>query len=989
MAYRKAKVDFYYTEGADLQALLEYEESLEENLNKLHRHLLDEDAEWFASDEFLGDWTVAPKSISPQLHHNSLISSDPWQQWATICDEEQDKLKRWESGHNKTTEKPRGMPLAEFRLMAEPSIHFHVLSSLWMLKVGSRYEKHLAECAYGNRLRRTQEGKINTFSLGSFQPYLFQYRKWRDNGLRAMHSALEEDKKVVSITADVSSFYHELNPDFMLDERFLESVGISLGVASNTLNRIFISALKAWAQRTPLKRGLPVGLPASGIVANMALIELDRVIQKEVAPLYYGRYVDDIMLVMENGADFTSAGDVWEWLFKRSGGLLDWATKEKNGVAFRPEYLKDNSLVEFKNEKNKIFLLNGEHGKAMLGTLSHQIQEKSSEWRMLPCLPEKPEHIATELISVSQGDGEAADNLRKTDRLSMRRADFALTLRDFEAYARDLDPEAWEPHRKAFLEAFLRYVVAPPSFFDLAKYFPRVLQLAISCEDFEMAHRLNDQLDHLVRRVESECAFVLKGQVVSDDLSEEVLGRWKDKIHRMADLSIRTAMPVRISRKGKKQWSATSHESLRDIQDWHKRLFSHDLAVVPFRFSGLKELIDSRSAVSPKEYSFCSVLNLLPDILTERLSWLASRLKMIKECSLPFGLVFSTRPFSLQEMFLIHPEPYSEKGREEISGWIFALRGFGVVDKLPSWNERKGMLSVTKTDAETPQRIALASWKTDLNSWTASVAGKKDPDGTRYQRYADLLNGVIRSREKPSYLLLPELSVPPRWFVRYAHKLKGCGISLVGGVEYLHRRTKKVSNQVWAALKHDGLGFPSMMIYRQDKQRPAIHEERELFDLAGLKLVPVKKWKVPPVIQHGNFRFALLICSELTNIAYRSALRGKIDALFVPEWNPDTETFNALVESAALDIHAYIIQCNDRQYGDSRIRAPYKEQWQRDLVRIKGGLNDFFVIGQIDIPALRQFQSYHRSPKKPFKPVPDGFHEAMEEARKVLPDNLN
>ena len=52
---------------------------------------------------------------------------------------------------------------------------------------------------------------------------------------------------------------------------------------------------------------------------------------------------------------------------------------------------------------------------------------------------------------------------------------------------------------------------------------------------------------------------------------------------------------------------------------------------------------------------------------------------------------------------------------------------------------------------------------------------------------------------------------------------------------------------------------------------------------------------------------------------------------FVPH---DTDTFNALVESAALDIHAYIIQCNNRQYGDSRIRAPYKDRWKRDLLRV-------------------------------------------------------
>ncbi|MDB5870106.1 MAG: reverse transcriptase [Polaromonas sp.] len=108
-----------------------------------------------------------------------------------------------------------------------------------------------------------------------------------------------------------------------------------------------------------------------------------------------------------------------------------------------------------------------------------------------------------------------------------------------------------------------------------------------------------------------------------------------------------------------------------------------------------------------------------------------------------------------------------------------------------------------------------------------------------------------------------------------------------------------------------------------------------------------------------------------------------MDALFVPEWNQDTETFNALVESAALDIHAYIIQCNDRQYGDSRIRVPLKDNWRRDVLRVKGGIEDYCVTGEIDIKALRQFQSSHRSPNGPFKPVPDGF--AINHGRKVLP----
>ena len=150
-----------------------------------------------------------------------------------------------------------------------------------------------------------------------------------------------------------------------------------------------------------------------------------------------------------------------------------------------------------------------------------------------------------------------------------------------------------------------------------------------------------------------------------------------------------------------------------------------------------------------------------------------------------------------------------------------------------------------------------------------------------------------------------------------------------------------------------------------------------------MELKPDKPWKTPPILQHGDLRFALLICSELTNIHYRAALRGKVDALFVPEWNQDSETFNALVESAALDMHAYIVQCNCRQYGDSRIRAPAKDSWARDVLRVKGGVTDYCVIGEIDVQALRQFQSSHRSPTKPFKPVPDGFE--IDFGRKVLP----
>lgn len=349
------------------------------------------------------------------------------------------------------------------------------------------------------------------------------------------------------------------------------------------------------------------------------------------------------------------------------------------------------------------------------------------------------------------------------------------------------------------------------------------------------------------------------------------------------------------------------------------------------------------------------------------------------------GLLFATRPFNLLELFILNRNAYAESERETMRAVVLAVRGFELGEKFPCFDEHDRVLQIPDGTTSRKCTIAVSSWQTHMGSWTASVMRMPDPDADRYARLCRLLDGVIAQPRDSRYLILPELALPAHWFIRIARKLQRRGISLITGIEYLHATKARVRNQIWAALSHNGLGFPSLMIYRQDKQRPALHEEQELQRLAGLDMKPNKVWKTPPIIQHGDLRFALLICSELTNIGYRAALRGKVDVLFVPEWNPDTETFNALVESSALDMHAYIIQCNDRQYGDSRIRAPFKDSWKRDVLRVKGGVTDYCVIGEIDVQSLRQFQSSHRSPDKLFKPVPDGFNDAMDHNRKVLP----
>ncbi|MCV4731844.1 hypothetical protein OFB80_28560, partial [Escherichia coli] len=98
-------------------------------------------------------------------------------------------------------------------------------------------------------------------------------------------------------------------------------------------------------------------------------------------------------------------------------------------------------------------------------------------------------------------------------------------------------------------------------------------------------------------------------------------------------------------------------------------------------------------------------------------------------------------------------------------------------------------------------------------------------------------------------------------------------------------------------------------------------------------------------------------CSELQNSKARIRFQGALDALMVLSWNKDLDTFASLIESAALDIHAYTILVNNRKYGDSRVRSPAKEPFMRDIARVKGGDNDFVVAATLDIDSLRAFQS--------------------------------
>lgn len=171
------------------------------------------------------------------------------------------------------------------------------------------------------------------------------------------------------------------------------------------------------------------------------------------------------------------------------------------------------------------------------------------------------------------------------------------------------------------------------------------------------------------------------------------------------------------------------------------------------------------------------------------------------------------------------------------------------------------------------------------------------------------------------------------------------------------------------------------------KKEAGVNEDKELTHKYG------KTWtqfygdnRLKPIYNHNGFHFGIMVCSEMQNSKERIAFQGEIDSLVVLAWNQDLETFSALVEACALDVHAYTILVNNRNYGDSRVRSPAKKDFHRDIARLRGGKNDFCVTVELDIEKLRAFQSRAKrwtTDGDPFKPVPEGFKISTK--RKISP----
>ncbi|KEH94010.1 hypothetical protein, partial [Clostridium botulinum] len=211
--------------------------------------------------------------------------------------------------------------------------------------------------------------------------------------------------------------------------------------------------------------------------------------------------------------------------------------------------------------------------------------------------------------------------------------------------------------------------------------------------------------------------------------------------------------------------------------------------------------------------------------------------------------------------------------------------------------------------------------------------------------------------QKVKYLVFPEFYLPVIWVNDINNFARQYGITVITGLQYI-THNKRAYNIVYIAKSvQSKFGFRNCIPLYREKNNYAPNEKLQLAKL-GYKCKDATQ-PMYYIINNGTLSIGIILCFEFTDINSRAGMKSKVDILFIPQLNRDTNYFASIVESSARDLHCFIVQANTSAYGDSRITAPYKTNF-KDIVRIKGGINDIVIVGEVNVAELKkQHKTYN------------------------------
>lgn len=971
LAFRQAKTTHYFERrGVGLLGLAEFEDQLSDRLTSLQTKL-GVNGGWFDGLE-VGELRVVPKRI------RSAISDVPGISRIGSLEPGQEALD------------------LDVQIRLTPSPDLAIVEVLYLWRFGALLDSLLSPSCVGYRLD-TNRGEVSHTRRWLFEYWPKRYQEFRTAPIEAARRALRNETSAVTIlSADFASFYDSIDPAFMVSEAFvkgLASARVKLPeneveaylAATRSLLGFFERFQRLVRRRTGLKwtTGIPIGALTSRLVANLALESLDRAISAQSNVLSYRRYVDDVVVVAsaERNAPLTVEGVVEACLP---------STSKTDGV-FKVDAIslgREGCELALQGSKIKVHHLSGIQGRDFIGAVQKDFQRVVSESRSFLEPSVFTPEAAARLIRARKGKDSPLRVFRDADKVKLEHFELSISLRSLERVSILLDTEEARRLAERTLREITRFLSGDSDWVENLDLAFRLLGLGVACGDGIEARTLSVWMDSLwedeAQLKKTIGALYHRDQLVTSTSAWTSL---RDYLHlrRLETVcgAIRPTAEDPVT-----AWIAeggllvrTRTIGVRAVQQRARLMAAADLRARDREDDRFDAGVGRQQPV--EKLTLFDQTDLAPRLaLIKRFSDLSYGLGDSAWPADPARLLLCTRPpsyFDVARRWLYRAESngFSVVVFQELLDVVNAIRGTAYRDPVGRVLDDATVRIPVDNDwvvgSVADPRVILGNLSVKEAQFTAAATRTPGSTTGRPDLSAERLRGlsaVIEAAEQatkhrqrgeespPSVLVLPELSLPRDWFrsvsnhvVRFGH------FGLVAGLEYLHDATfPVVYNQVFAVLPGP---YSSVATWPWTKRLPAREEAQALRSLP----VPVSfgspTRKRPPrtVVDSPYGRFSVLVCSEMLEARLSADLLGRVEVILAPSWNKDTASYDHLIQSVALQLHAVVAIANNGHYSDCRVWAPKSERWRRDLCRlVERDVNDV-VFADIPLSSLRAFRA--------------------------------
>lgn len=957
---------------------------------------------------------------------------------------------------NKPNQKPK---VEECQYFIDLKVEGHILGILWILFIGSFIDRKFSYHLYGNRIKNNDD-KLYDFSPNLFEPYYFKFSSWRDSALDQAQKLLKENNDVLILTMDFTRFFYSLDIRTELFDGIWEEVkeqsydNVELDgkeILLKSLNDFVYQVIKRYSDEfnrlqtsitekdklngkcnQKLKNILPIGFFPSNILSNYSLRKFDKAILDGWNPSFYGRYVDDILIVEKiqqghtlyeitnRNLDFNNVikfflmqSSKWDGIQRASKNtvLQKKGKKYVLNKKYNPTDSDDSELI-FNQEKMNLFYFKSGEADNLIRCFREKISKNKSEFRFLP----EDEYI---FDKDNYGDifvlhnEESLNKFRGVKSIELDRYELSKFLGKSMRLSCFLDDQSVKGMISSKIATIFRTDILLENYTEWEKLF----ELLVVNESWQLLEQISNKI------LDAICSLTYDASTTILDLIRASLAfNFVHSLYRVLALSwgtstsnfmqgIETKVMAKISKAG-----ITFDAKIREAYI-RSRMIDKNAVPVSIDMIDTNKIITANCTVNFTKFyhlfKFCKAK------FENNYSYYPYFVSMHDISIISFIEMLKNNDFDLKKM---HDKQYE---------WFLDCN-FNFSKTLNSCNDAKNNtkerivnvspceedFSIFKIDNKGPfrvykigvsnapldkLRIALANYKLSERNIINVLQGRSNVSLKRYVDLARVVNMAVS--EKADILILPELCIPLDWLPFLARFSAKNNIAIIMGIEFLINKHNKEENEDPNQNKHNKeenevpnqnkidnvYNFSAVILPYEEKNAKnayitfhlkRYYSPKEKLFINGYSLTEVEGKNYELYRWHNSY-FSLYCCYELTSIVERSLFHSMVDFLVAIEWNKDIHYFSNIIESLSRDLHCYCIQVNSSDYGDSRIVKPARTE-EKDIIQTKGGENSTVLIGEIDIKLLRDFQMKQgalQAQDKSFKTTPPGFDRMFVKKR--------